>query len=57
MNTRMARWRALIVDDSPSMRKQLFHALLDLLANGDVRQGRVKTQTGSVITHIRLQLP
>ncbi len=23
----MARWRALIVDDSPSMRKQLFHAL------------------------------
>ena len=27
MNTRMARWRALIVDDSPSMRKQRFHAL------------------------------
>ena len=23
----MARWRALIVDDSPSMRKQLLHAL------------------------------
>lgn len=23
----MARWRALIVDDSPSMRRQLFHAL------------------------------
>jgi two-component system chemotaxis response regulator CheY len=23
----MPRWRALIVDDSPSMRKQLFHAL------------------------------
>jgi two-component system chemotaxis response regulator CheY len=23
----LARWRALIVDDSPSMRRQLFHAL------------------------------
>ena len=28
----MARWRALIVDDSPSMRKQLLHALRRLEA-------------------------